>query len=95
MAKYPDGGEPTDDRKVRDAVLQARAVMWALNTAKPPPMLTDAVAKVRKDLKVNLSVMKDGYRKPADEAKFKAAVKKNEDDVADMMAACSTTPWRC
>ena len=90
MAKYPDGGEPTDDqKKLRDAVLQARAVMWALNTAKPPPMLTDAVAKVRKDLKVNLSVMKDGFRKPADEAKFKAGVKKNEDDVADMMAACS------
>ncbi len=52
-------------------------------------MLTDAVAKVHKDLKVNLSVMKDGFRKPGDENKFKAAVKKQEDDVADMMAACA------
>ncbi len=29
MAKYAPGGEPTDDqKKLRDAVLQARAVMW-------------------------------------------------------------------
>ncbi len=52
-------------------------------------MLKDAVVKVHKDLKVNLSVMKDGFRKPANDTKFKAEVKKHEDDVADMMAACS------
>ena len=86
LADYKPGG---DDSDLRKAVLQARAVMWALNTAKAPDMLTNEIAKVRKNLEgVNINVMKDGYRKPADEAKFKESVRKDEQQVADMMQVC-------
>ena len=74
LVDYKPGG---DDSDLRKAVLQARAVMWALNTVKAPDMLTNDVAKVRKNLEgVNLNVMKDGYRKPPDEAKFKESVRR-------------------
>ena len=85
MAAYAPGGDMTDLRK---AVLNAREVIWALNTASPPAALKDGVEKIRKDLSVNLATLKDGYRKPGDENKFKDMLLKDERRIADMMEKC-------
>ena len=85
LAAYAPGGDMTDLRK---AVLNAREVIWALNTAAPPPALRDGVEKIRKDINANLSILKDGYRKPADENTFKDMVERDERKVADMMQKC-------
>lgn len=92
MAPYLLGaGAVTDDqKKLRDDVEKAREVMWALNTAPPPAALKDAVAKIRGDLKADLSVLQGGFRKPSDEAKFKDSIFKQERNIADMLDACST-----
>ena len=85
MAAYAPGGDPSD---VRTAVLKAREVIWALNSASPPAALKDDVNKIRSGIKANLSILKDGYRKPADDNKFKAMVTKDEREVADLMELC-------
>ena len=84
MADYPADGAVND---LRTAILKAREMIWAVNTAKEPAALSDGVMKIRKELKVNLSVLKDGYRKPPDEMKFKAQVLNDEREIADLLGA--------
>jgi len=92
MAPYLVGAEAvTDDqKKLRGDVEHAREVIWALHTAPPPAALKAAVAKIRGDLKVDLSVLRDGFRKPGDENKFKADIFRQEQNIADLLDACST-----
>jgi hypothetical protein len=92
MAPYLVGADAvTDEQKqLRDAVKKAREVMWALNTAPPPPGLKDAVAKIRLDVKADLSVLRDGFRKPGDDNKFKDDLFNQERNIADMLDACNT-----
>ena len=85
LAAYAPGGDTSDLRK---AVLNAREVIWALNTAPPPTALKDEVAKIRKDLTVSLAILKDGYKKVGDDNAFKSMVEKDERKIADMMAVC-------
>jgi hypothetical protein len=85
MAPYSANGDMSDLRK---AVLHAREVIWALNTMPPPAALGADVQKIRTGLKANLSILKDGYRKPGDENKFKDMVFKDEKEVADLMSLC-------
>ena len=85
MAAYADGGDMTD---LRNAVRNARAVIWATSNATPPVDLAEDVQKVRTDLKVNLSILRDGCKKPADEAKFQDLVRKEQLEVSDLMNLC-------
>jgi hypothetical protein len=82
LKDYPDDGEETPLRK---AILKAREVIYAVSTAKPPPALAGEVDKIRSDLQVNLSVLKDGYRKPADETRFKKQVGMDERKIAQLL----------
>jgi hypothetical protein len=88
MSNYPAGSPDDDHKALRDAILNAREVIWAINTAAPPAPVSADVQKKRMELKANLSILKDGYRKPADENAFKNMVMKDEREVADLMAAC-------
>ncbi|HVS37486.1 MAG TPA: hypothetical protein VMS17_18125 [Gemmataceae bacterium] len=85
MAAYTADGDKTD---LRMAVLKARQVIWALNTASPPAAIKDGVVEIQKQLAVNLSILKDGFKKPGDEASFKKMLENDERKVADMMEKC-------
>jgi hypothetical protein len=82
MKDYPAGG---DDTPLRQAILKARGVIYAVSTATPPPALKDEVGKIRQELKVNLSVMKEEYHKPADEPRFKKQVEMDERQIAELI----------
>jgi Caspase domain len=84
MKDYPEGG---DDTPLRKAILKAREVIYAVSTANPPPAMANEVGKIRQDLKVNLSVLKDGYRKPSDDARFKKQIEADERKIADLLAS--------
>src|SRR5205085_11680576 len=57
MANYPPGSPDDDHKALREAILNAREVVWAINTASAPPALSDAVQKKRLELKANLSIL--------------------------------------
>jgi Caspase domain len=82
MKDYPDGG---DDTPLRKAILKAREMIYAVSTAPPPDPLADDVGKIRQELKVNLSVLKEEYRKPADEPRFKKQIEMDERKIADLL----------
>ncbi len=85
LAAYAPGGDMSDLRK---AVLKARETIWALNTAAPPADIGMAVNDLRKTVKANLSIIKDGYKKQGDDAKFKDMILKDGREVADLMQLC-------
>ncbi len=82
MKDYPDDGA---DAPLRQAIFKAREVIYAVSTATAPPAMADEVGKIRLELKVNLSVLKDGYRKPGDDAKFKKQLEGDERQIADLL----------
>jgi phage FluMu protein Com len=90
LAKY-EQDKPKPDSKLRPAVTQARAVLWAISTEKEPAELSAEVAKARQEIKVKLDVLKEGYRAPAGagnaEKAFKDNVERDERAVARMMRA--------
>ncbi len=75
LKKYEPSGDPNSE--LRKVVHKARVTLWAVSTAAAPPDLMKEVTEVREKLKVDLSVMKDSYNKPAPgnpETQFKARV---------------------
>jgi hypothetical protein len=72
--------------KLRAAVHQARVALWAITPVAEPRELVPEVGKIKQGLRVNLSVLRDGYRAPAavnnGEARFKGEVEKDEKSVA-------------
>jgi hypothetical protein len=88
MKNYPDDNADTPLRK---AIFKAREVIYAVSTARAPPAMADEVAKIRLELKVNLSVLKDGYRKPGDDAKFKKQIEADERKIADLLSSLQDT----
>jgi hypothetical protein len=74
------------DSKLRAAVHQTRVALWAIAPVKEPKELVAEVRKIRDGLKVNLNVMREGYRAPGsggnDENRFKDEVAKDERSVA-------------
>jgi hypothetical protein len=82
MKNYVDVPAASDLRK---AIRNARAALWAVSVASPPGDLAENVKAVQKDVKVNLSVLKDGYRYSANEAQLKAQILKDEKDVARIL----------
>ena len=62
MKKYAGTLEP--DSKLRQAVQQARATLWAISPSTAPADIAADVQKVRVKLKVDLSVLRDRFSKP-------------------------------
>ena len=47
--------------------------------------MDEEVGKIRQELKVNLSVLKEEYHKPADEPRFKKQIERDERKIADLL----------
>jgi len=79
-----------EESKLKPVIQKAREVLWAAVDGGEPPALAAEVAKVRADLKVKLSVMKEGYRAPAAgqaETRFKDQVLNDGREVARILSA--------
>ncbi len=74
------------ETELRKTVARAQALLYAVAGVRPPPGLEPAVAAAKKTLKGNLSILKDGFRAPKNEAAFKNQVLEHERDVARIMA---------
>jgi hypothetical protein len=85
LKKYEDDGEK--DSPLRQAVRNARALLWAIFPSGEPPELVAEVNQARRTVKGNLTVLQDGFRAPppALENGFKNQIMKNERDVARIM----------
>jgi hypothetical protein len=77
---------PTEDTDLRKAVRKTQALLFAVAAVPPPPRLVEAVNEVRKTLRGNLSILREGYRAPANENQFKNQVLNDEKDVARIMS---------
>jgi choice-of-anchor C domain-containing protein len=89
LQKY-QSDTPNPDSPLRKAVKDARVVLWAIYPGEPPLKLSEEVAKRRERIRVQLDVLKDGYRAPADgneEQKFKDMVEADKRRVALILAA--------
>jgi Caspase domain len=88
LTKYAAAAAP-EDSKLRPAIMKARAVLWAVaadsKNLKGP--LNTEVNKIKKDVGVNLSVLREGYRAPANEGPFKTQVANDERQVAKILGA--------
>ncbi len=85
VSDYPAGGE---DSPLRKKLQRARAVLWAVSPrADFPADLKKQVDEIRADLRVNLDVLKDGYRLPSDEPRFKVQVEEDERKVAIILGS--------
>jgi hypothetical protein len=75
------------ESKFQQAIQRARAALWAVSSSDATPAaLKDEIAAKKQELKqINLNILKDGYRKPANETRFKTMVLKDERDVADLL----------
>lgn len=74
-------GPETELQKV---VKRARIELWVISSLTPPADIKNDVEAIRVKLKVNLGVLKDGYRAPANEIAFKIVVENDEKDIARM-----------
>jgi hypothetical protein len=85
MADYAPGGEPS---KLREKIKAARAVLWAVSDAQGAPAdLKALIAAKQKELKVNLSVIRNGYNIPSNENQFKTRIEADERQVAVILGA--------
>lgn len=88
--KQFEGGQVKADSPLRKAVENARAVLWAIYPGEEPQDLRGEVSQLRKDIGVQLTVLKEGYRKPAGgkaENQFKERVANDERQVALLIRA--------
>lgn len=74
-------GPETDLQK---NVKKARVELWVISTLPAPDDIKKEVDEKRKTAKVNLNVLKDGYRAPANELTFKVTIENDEKEVARM-----------
>ena len=89
LEKFAVTAAGEESKKLREAVMNARAVLWAV-TADAKEMagpLKAEVQKIRADVKVNLSVLREGYRAEANENAFKNRIADDEHKVAKIMGA--------
>src|SRR5262249_17466003 len=85
MEAYADDGK--GDTDLRKAVRKAQVLLYAISTTRPPEEIRDEVDEAHRELKVNLSVMRDGYRDPqGNEKEFKDGVRRDQERVTHMMA---------
>lgn len=74
-------GPETDLQK---NVKKARIELWVISTLPAPDDIKKEVDEKRRTAKVNLNVLKDGYRAPANELTFKVTIENDEKEVARM-----------
>ena len=74
-------GPETDLQK---NVKKARIELWVISSLPAPADIKKEVDEKRKTAKVNLNVLRDGYRAPANELTFKTGIENDEKDVARM-----------
>jgi hypothetical protein len=82
----PYFAEPGEDTDLRKAVKKAQALLFAAAAAPVPAGLAEAVKEARQTLRRDLTIMRDGYRVPRNEAQFKNQVLNDEKDVARILA---------
>jgi hypothetical protein len=88
LAKYGADAR-AEATKLREGVEQARALLWAVNTYNPPNAIAGQVNRLKTQIKVNLAVLRDGYRAPQNEGAFKNAVFDDEKQVAKILGQLS------
>ncbi len=89
LKKYADDS-PDPNSPLRQAVTNARAVLWAIYPGQAPKSLRAEVKVMREKYPVQLNILKDGYRAPAGgnaETQFKNRVENDERHVALLMRA--------
>ncbi len=87
LQKY-QGDKANPNSPLRKAVKNARAVLWAIYPGGSEPReLADEVNRLRGKIKLQLNVLRDGYRAPPGnaEARFKSQVENDERAVALIM----------
>ena len=72
------------DTELQQNVKKARIELWVISSLPPPDDIKKEVNEKRTKSKVNLSVLKDGYRAPSNEITFKAGIENDEKEVARM-----------
>jgi hypothetical protein len=88
-AMKPYEAELKPDSKLRQAIQEARATLWAVSTASAPSELASEVAEVRRKLGVDLSIMRDRYGRPAGgatETAFKNRIFEEEKSMSRIIA---------
>lgn len=70
------------ETELQQNVKKARIELWVISALPPPADIKKEVENKRKTAKVNLNVLKDGYRAPANEIAFKAGIENDEKEVA-------------
>jgi hypothetical protein len=81
MAKYGQAESP-----LREKIRDVRVVLWAYSTAPEPLDLKKAVAEKRAELKLNLGILKDSFRAPADEKAFQKQIGDEERDIGKILS---------
>ncbi len=61
------------DTPLRKAIIRTQALLWAVSPSEPPKEFKEASVAIKKegDLNYDLSILREGYRAPADETRFK------------------------
>ena len=72
------------ETELQKNVKKARIELWAISNLPAPADIKNEVDAKRKSAKVNLNVLKDGYRAPANEIAFKVVIENDEKDIARM-----------
>ena len=91
LQKY-QGDKPNPDSPLRKAVKNARAVLWAIYPGgEEPKELSGEVGRLRGRIRVQMNVLREGYRAPAGgggnaENQFKSRVESDERAVALIMS---------
>jgi hypothetical protein len=72
------------ETELQKNVKRARIELWVISTLPAPADIKKEVDEKRRTSKVNLNVLKDGYRAPGNEITFKAMVESDGRDVSRM-----------
>jgi hypothetical protein len=85
LRKYAADG--AKDSPLRKAVRDARVALWAVSTEAEPQGLGPEIRDIKAKLRVNLSVLQDGFRAPppGQENRVKTAIENNERQVARIL----------
>ncbi len=89
LKKYDDD-KPNPNSPLRQAVQNARAILWAIYPSQEPRQLKGEVSIMRQKYRERLDVLKEGYRAPGGgnaEKRFKDRVEEDERKVALLMRA--------
>jgi hypothetical protein len=78
-------GKADGDSELRTAVRKTQILLYAVSGTQPPPKLAKEVKDVAKTLKSNLTVVREGYRKRA-ENDLKNQIMRDERAVAPILA---------